>query len=74
MCSPNRYQFSKKVCLFAEQIPFFHEHFLCVHRTDTYFPGAFFCLSNWYQFSRKNVLATEQILDRLGLGGCFRYD
>ena len=42
MCSPNRYQFSRKVCLFAEQIPLFQELCLCVHRTDFDFPGALF--------------------------------
>ena len=48
MCSPNRYQFSRKVYLFAEQIPFFQELCLCVHQTDTDFSGS-------------TVLATEQI-------------
>ena len=40
MCSPNRYQISRKVCLFAEQIRFSQGPILCVHRTDTNFPGA----------------------------------
>ena len=33
--------FSRKVCLFIEQIPIFQEHFF-VDRTDTNFPGALF--------------------------------
>ena len=61
--------------MFTEQIPFFQELCLCVHRTDTDFPGAlfwlpnryrfsrstFFWLPNRYRFSRNTFLATEQI-------------
>ena len=61
ICSPNRYQFSRRICLFAEQILFFQESFLCVHRTDTGFPGARFWLPNRYRFSRSPFLTTKQI-------------
>ena len=40
--------FSRRLYVFTQQIPFFQEHILCVHRTDTDFPGA-------------PILATEQI-------------
>ena len=46
-------QFSRKVFLFTEQIPFFQEPSLCVHRTDTNFPGTPFQLPNKQRFSRK---------------------
>ena len=35
VCSPNRYNFPGGCGLFTEQIPFFQEPSLCVHRTDT---------------------------------------
>ena len=34
--------FSGGLGLFTEQIPFFQEPSLCVHRTDTDFPGTLF--------------------------------
>ena len=61
MCSPNRYQFSKKVFLFAKRVQIFQED-MSVRRTDTIFPGTLFmCSPNNYRFSRSAFLATEQI-------------
>ena len=54
--------FSRRLYVFTEQMPIFQEPSLCVHRTDTDFPGAPFYLPNRYQFSRStSFLATEQI-------------
>ena len=62
-CSPNRYQFSRKICMFIDQIWFPREPFLCVHLTGTDFQEHFFCgyLPNRYRFSRSTLLATEHI-------------
>ena len=54
----NRYQFSSKVCLFAEQIPFFQELCLCVQPSST----------NRYQFSRRTFFCYRKDNDFLG---CF---
>ena len=86
MCSPNRYQFSRKVCLFAEQIrhftrnyvyvfteeiPIFQEH-LFSYRTDNNFRGTFFgILTNRQAISRK-VPPPNRYFNIIGLGGCFR--
>ena len=37
MCSPNRYQFSRKVCLFAEQIQIFQEDLVCLPNSYHFF-------------------------------------
>ena len=61
MCSPNRCKFSRKVCLFAEQIQIFQDLSLCVHRTDIN-SGRFVCSPNRYRFSRIPLYVfTEQI-------------
>ena len=67
MCSPNRCQFYRNVCLsrsplyvFIEQIPIFQEDFFS-YRTDTNFPLRFVCSSNRYHFSRSPFYVfTEQ--------------
>ena len=51
--------FSRKICLFIEQIPIFQEQSFFGNRTDTDIPGAPFWLPNGYRFSRNTFLVTE---------------
>lgn len=72
VCSPNKYYFSRRICLLAEQIPFFQEPFSCDHQTDTNFPGEPFWLPNKYRFSRSTVFAFS-LPNRYLLRFCLKY-
>ena len=57
----NRSQFSRKLYLFAEQIPIFQEQYFLATEQIPIFQEQFFWPPNRYRFSRSTVLATEQI-------------
>ena len=59
MCSPNRCQFSRKVCLFTEQLPIFQEGF-SVHRTDTNFSGECGLFTEQIPFFQKPSLCVHR--------------